>query len=262
MNIALILSGGTGTRVGGETPKQYIKVCGCPVIGYCMDVFMRHPKIDAVQIVADGRWQKVIESCLDEMRQKSSVDMEAGTDIQKQYHKWRGFSEPGENRQLSILNGLEDILSYARREDIVLVHDAARPLVTEQLITDCLAAIQGHEGVLPALPMKDTVYQSEEGNKISSLLDRDRIFAGQAPEAFVLGRYYDANRVMLPERILAVKGSTEPAVLAGMDVVMIAGDEANFKITTQQDLRKFEEIISVQAGGWLKENGIEHEAQI
>ncbi len=250
MNIALILSGGTGTRMGMGIPKQYIGVKGKPIIAYCLETLLLHESIDAVQIVADQMWRETILQCMASLR------------VQGAEEKFRGFSEPGKTRQLSILNGLEDIRKYAGDSDYVLVHDAARPLVTERLITDCLAAIQGHEGVLPALPMKDTVYQSEEGNKISFLLDRDRIFAGQAPEAFVLGRYYDANRVMLPERILAVKGSTEPAVLAGMDVVMIAGDEANFKITTQQDLRKFEEIISVQAGGWLKENGIEHEAQI
>lgn len=233
MNIALILSGGTGTRMGMGTPKQYIGVKGKPIIAYCLEILLLHKSIDAVQIVADEMWRETVLQCM------------ASLCVQGAEEKFRGFSTPGKTRQLSILNGLEDIRKYAGDSDYVLVHDAARPLVTERLITDCLAAIQGHEGVLPVLPMKDTVYQSEEGNKISSLLDRDRIFAGQAPEAFVLGRYYDANRVMLPERILAVKGSTEPAVLAGMDVVMIAGDEANFKITTQQDLRKFEEIISV-----------------
>lgn len=235
MNIALILSGGTGTRVGSEIPKQYIMVCGKPVINYCLDVFLNHPDIDAVQIVADRRWQEFVRKCLNKPEQE---EMEKD----RRYRKWKGFSEPGENRQLSILNGLEDILVYADKGDIVLIHDAARPMVTEEFVTDCLVAIEGHEGVLPTLPMKDTVYQCKGGKRISSLLDRDKIFAGQAPEAFVLGRYYEANRAMLPDRILKVKGSTEPAVLAGMDVIMIEGDERNFKITTQEDLKRFQEL--------------------
>lgn len=244
MNIALILAGGTGTRVGGEIPKQYTTVCGKPVIGYCLHVFLKHPEIDAVQVVAAHRWWEFIEACRDETGQGGTEKSDAGKNRQTWYHKWKGFSEPGENRQLSILNGLEDIFSYADREDVVIIHDAARPMVTGQLITDCLAAIEGHEGVLPTLPMKDTVYQSKGENRVSSLLDRDHIFAGQSPEAFMLGRYYDANQAMLPERILTVKGSTEPAVLAGMDVIMIDGDEKNFKITTQQDLRRFQEIVA------------------
>lgn len=247
MNIALILSGGTGTRVGGEIPKQYITVGGLPVIGYCLRAFLNHAKIDAMQIVADCRWQEFIRGCVQKAGHGANAQQETENTNKNGricHTKWRGFSEPGENRQLSILNGLEDILSYADREDIVIIHDAARPMITGKLITDCLEAIQGHEGVLPVLPMKDTVYQSMGENRISSLLDRSSIFAGQAPEAFVLGRYYEANRAMLPKRILEVRGSTEPAVLAGMDIIMINGDEANFKITTQQDLKRFQKIAA------------------
>ncbi len=247
MNIALILAGGTGARVGGEIPKQYITVCGRPVISFCLHVFLNHPEIDAVQVVADYRWRALIETCVCEAKRQGETPVEkdeSEKDGQTRHHKWKGFSEPGGNRQLSILNGLEDILAYADREDVVVIHDAARPMITGEFISECLAAIRGHEGVLPALPMKDTVYQSGSGRRISALLDRDRIFAGQAPEAFVLGCYYDANRALLPERILEVKGSTEPAVLAGMDVVMINGDEKNFKITTQEDLKRFEEIVA------------------
>lgn len=244
MNIGLILSGGTGTRVGSEIPKQYITVCGQPIIGYCLEAFLGHPEIDAVQIVAAHEWRGLIEACLKKIAGRAGDQPElsdSGKRAEEPFLKWRGFSEPGENRQLSILNGLKDMLLYADREDVVIIHDAARPMVTEKFITDCLAAIKGHEGVLPVLPMKDTVYQSKGDNRVSSLLDRDHIFAGQAPEAFVLGRYYDASCAMLPERILSVKGSTEPAVLAGMDVIMIDGDERNFKITTQEDLKKFQE---------------------
>ena len=80
----------------------------------------------------------------------------------------------------------------------------------------------------------------EEGKKIDALLNRSQIFAGQAPEVFRLGRYYEANQVLLPEKILTINGSTEPAILAGMDVVMIPGDEGNFKITTKADLERFQ----------------------
>lgn len=240
MNIALILSGGTGTRAGGNIPKQYIAVCGRPVIGYCLDVFWNHPKIDAVQIVADCGWREVITAYMEEMRQRRNGWQENKAAAQKYCDKWRGFSEPGKNRQLSILNGLQDILCYADRADTVIIHDAARPLVSEKQITACIEAVRaGHDGALPVLPMKDTVYFSEDGGRITSLLERDKLFAGQAPESFVLGKYYEANKALMPDRILGINGSTEPAVLAGMDVIMIEGDERNFKITTQEDLQKF-----------------------
>ena len=88
------------------------------------------------------------------------------------------------------------------------------------------------------LPVKDTMYMGD-GKRICSLLDRERIYAGQAPEVFLLGKYYEANRALLPNRILSVNGSSEPAVAAGMDISLSEGDEENFKVTTQKDMELF-----------------------
>ena len=87
--------------------------------------------------------------------------------------------------------------------------------------------------------MKDTVYFSEDGKCISSLINREKVYAGQAPEVFRLVPYIKANEALLPTEILAVNGSTEPAIMAGMDIVMIPGDENNYKITTMADMKKF-----------------------
>ncbi len=221
MVTALILSGGSGTRLGADIPKQYIKVYDRPVISYCIEQLSRHEKIDGIQIVAAPQWQETILGCL------------------KQYDKNKKFckfSTPGENRQLSIYNGLMDIRSYAGDSDIVMIHDAARPFLSAQMITDSLNAIQGHDGVLPVLSMTDTIYKSTDGRQISALINRSEVYAGQAPETFRLGKYYEANKRLFPDRIREIYGSTEPAVLAGLDVVMIPGDEQNMKITTQTDL--------------------------
>ncbi len=228
MNTALILSGGTGSRVGADIPKQYIKVHGKPIIQYCLETIACHERIDAIQIVADSIWQDFII----EYRKDSVFE-----------RKFKGFSLPGVNRQLSIWNGLEEIRKYASDQDLVFIHDAARPLISRDLISECLKAAAGYDGVLPVLPMKDTVYMSEDGEKITSLLERNQIFAGQAPEVFVLGAYYRANQLLFPEKIFKINGSTEPAVLAGMKIRMIPGDEKNFKITTKEDMDRFEEIV-------------------
>ena len=111
------------------------------------------------------------------------------------------------------------------------------------MITDCLKAIEGYDGVIPVLPMKDTVYESVDGKTISRLLNRSQIYAGQAPELFRFGSYYEANRRLFPERILEINGSTEPAVIAGMKMAMIPGDENNFKITTKADLERLRTIL-------------------
>lgn len=228
MNVALLLSGGTGTRLGADIPKQYIEVGGKPMIAYCIELLSLHAGIDAIRIVAAPEWQKLITESLKD------------SDINK---KFCGFSCPGENRQLSILNGLEDIKNEIREVSLVLVHDAARPLLSEKLVTDCLNATMGHDGVLPVLPMKDTVYASTDGKCITSLLKRSEIYAGQAPELFCFEKYYEANIRLLPDAIRQINGSTEPAIMAGMDIAMIPGDENNFKVTTQADLERFREIV-------------------
>ena len=129
--------------------------------------------------------------------------------------------------------------SEAKPDDLVIIHDAARPCLTKKLLQECICAAEGHDGVLPVLPMKDTVYYSEDGVHVSGLLQRSNVLAGQAPEVFRYGKYLEANQALLPEKILQVNGSTEPAVLAGMDIVTIPGDEKNYKVTTQEDLKRF-----------------------
>lgn len=239
MNIALILSGGSGLRVGSSIPKQYIEVAGRPIITYCIKTLSAHEAVDAIWIVAEKEWQEKIISWLKMYGLESKV---------------KGFSMPGKNRQLSILNGLEDIVSFAGDDHCVMIHDAARPCLSQQMITACFDGITGYDGVLPVLPMKDTVYLSEDGRTITSLLDRKQIFAGQAPEVFVLGKYLAANRELLATEcenakgkkqpaILSINGSTEPAIMAGLDVAMIPGEEANFKITTKEDLERFRKLV-------------------
>ena len=228
MRIALILSGGTGLRMNMDIPKQYIKVDNKPVFMYTYEALAKHKDIDGIWIVADRTWRSAIDKWIKEARL---------------FDKLRGFSNPGANRQLSIYNGIKDISEFASSTDMVLIHDAARPLISEELISKCFDAIKNCDGVIPTIPMKDTVYLSRDGKKITSLLNREQIYAGQAPEVFLLGKYLAANTALLPDKIYTINGSTEPAVMAGMKIDMIAGDEQNFKITTQNDLQRFMGII-------------------
>ena len=133
--------------------------------------------------------------------------------------------------------------AYGEEDVNVLIHDAARPFLTGELIQKCIEALSGHDGVLPVLPMKDTVYYSDNGNTITSLIRRENVYAGQAPELFRLKPYIQANESLMPDDIMNINGSREPAVMAGMDIVMIPGDESNYKITTKSDYDRFEQRI-------------------
>lgn len=228
LNVALVLAGGTGTRVGSDVPKQYIRVCDKLIITYCLKTIAGSGCIDAIFIVADEMWHDAIIE-------------DARKNVTEFDEKFKGFAVPGENRQLSILNGLREMdgISTCDFAENVLIHDAARPCVTKQMIKACMDGLKMYDGILPVLPMKDTVYISNDGKSIASLIDRKSVVAGQAPESFRYKKYLASNERLLPDEILKVNGSTEPAILAGMNVGTIPGDEKNFKITTKADLQRF-----------------------
>ncbi len=262
MNVAIILAGGTGSRVDSDIPKQFIEIAGQMMITHALAPFGKSELVDNIQIVAPKEWREKIE--FEMFEDPQSVVGE----------KFLGFSDPGENRQMSIFNALKDLkntfdcagendasanvsadtrqnsdlaryMAHSRLTSIdgVIIHDAARPFVTVENIDDCLRALDEHDGAMPVLPMKDTVYFSRSGKRVDELLNRNFIYAGQAPEAFLFAKYYLANEELLPDRILLIKGSTEPAIMAGMDVAMIPGDQRNFKVTTREDLERAKEIL-------------------
>lgn len=239
---AIILSGGTGSRMNTDIPKQYIEVCDRMIITESIRPFLECELVSDIRIVADVMWHdKIIEEykiLSEQYTGTLGLDMsDYGSEVSPfdGIYKFSGFSKPGNNRQLSILNALRDVAE----DCAVIIHDAARPLVSVDLIRCCINALDGHDGVMPVLPMKDTLYYSEDGNSINKLLERDKIYAGQAPEVFCLEKYLKACEELLPDKIMDIRGSTEPAVMAGLDMVMIPGDEKNFKITTKEDLQRY-----------------------
>ncbi|WP_022759213.1 IspD/TarI family cytidylyltransferase [Butyrivibrio fibrisolvens] len=246
MTIAIILAGGTGSRIKSDIPKQFVELSGQMMIMHALAPFGESNLVDNIQIVANESWREKIEDAIFE--DPESVVAE----------KFLGFSDPGENRQLSIYNAMRDLkkmLDCARENDCsakignihiiesVIIHDAARPFVTVENIDECISALDVHDGAMPVLPMKDTVYFSRTGKRVDELMNRSCIYAGQAPEAFRFDKYLAANEDLLPDQILMIKGSTEPAIMAGMDVAMIPGDQRHFKVTTDEDLERAREIL-------------------
>ena len=215
MNTAILLSGGVGSRLQSQIPKQYLNVSGKMVITYSLETLIKSPDIDEIRIVAEGEWR---DSIINEVK-------ELGISTEK----IKDFVTPGSTRQESIWNGLQNIFTHKdgvedtgftkkiedrinrakekdsfKNIDYVMIHDAARPLLTEKMIHECFTAIKNHDGVMPVLPMKDTVYYSKDGVCVSELLERKSLFAGQAPEVFDFNKYYQANLALLPERIYKI----------------------------------------------------------
>lgn len=220
MLYAILLAGGTGSRMGLESPKQYLQLCGRPVISYSLSILNDHPLIDSLVIVAAAPWRSLIQQWMEG----------AGKG------KFLAFTDPGETRQLSIWNALQIIRQGRVQPDTVLIHDAARPLFTKSLLDRCIMALPGHDGVMPMLPAKDTFYLTDGRGRVTQLLNRSALAAGQSPEVFTFKKYYEAHLQYSQAELAKFNGSTEIAVAKGMDVVTVEGEERNIKLTTANDM--------------------------
>ena len=224
MNIAIILAGGTGTRLGGDVPKQYLEVNGKPILAFSLETFQAHSGIDKIVIVANAEWEAYIQ------------------DVLRQYgiEKFAGFAPAGQSRQHSVLNGMRVARSLPGADDetLVLVQDAARPNVSTRMIDESLR-LEGYDAARPVIPIPDTTSYSEDGREITQLLDRDKLYAGQTPETFLLNKFYALHESLSDAELCAVRGSCQLAFSKGLSVRLYEGEHANYKITTMVDLEKF-----------------------
>lgn len=226
MNYAIILSGGIGSRFGTKMPKQYLTVKDKPVLIYTLQKFSHIREINCIVIVAAQQWQDSIKKWINEFGIKISYQ----------------FAEPGSTRQESILNGLKEC-NKSEDDNKVIIHDAVRPLVSCEIIKKCLDVLENADAVMPVIPVQDTIYISNDKRSVTGLLNRDTLFAGQAPEGYKLKKYLEINNKLNKEDMSKIRGSSELAFLGGLKVQLIDGDIANFKITTPYDLERFEQII-------------------
>jgi 2-C-methyl-D-erythritol 4-phosphate cytidylyltransferase/2-C-methyl-D-erythritol 2,4-cyclodiphosphate synthase len=217
--IAIIVGAGRGHRFGGGIPKQYRMLGGVPVLRRTVSAFLSHPDIDAVRPVIHPD---------DETFFREAV---AGLDV----------LDPvpgGATRQDSVRLGLESIENLATRK--VLIHDAARPFVSADVITGVLDGLKSHPGAIPSLPVTDTLKRGV-GDLITETVSREGLFCAQTPQGFRYGELMAAHRKAAG---LALTDDGAVAEHAGMDVVITPGSEDNFKITTQEDLDKAERMLS------------------
>lgn len=228
MNISIILSGGVGSRMGLNIPKQYVLVNDQPVINYCLKTFLDNEMTDVIIIGVAEEWMEFVNEHVAKLNPQKPIY----------------YAMPGETRQYSIYNALKVVKENGFcDDDVVLIHDAARPLVSNELIARCYNGCKEADGIMPVISVKDTTYLSEDGKHIHSLLDRSHLWAGQAPEAFRLGKYLKVHEELSRDELLKINGSTEIAFKAGLNCQMVEGDPMNFKITTPEDLSYFEAIV-------------------
>jgi 2-C-methyl-D-erythritol 4-phosphate cytidylyltransferase len=147
------------------------------------------------------------------------------------------YAKPGISRQHSIHSGLLALKRYGPAR--VVIHDAARPLVTARDITASVRAAAGFDGATPVLPVTDTIYGSADGKTIDKTLCRDGLFAGQTPECYDFEKYLAAHEKLTDDEMSRIRGSSELAARFGMRIALAKGNPDNFKVTTNADLERF-----------------------
>lgn len=216
---ALIVAGGRGARFGGERPKQYELLAGLPVIRRTVLAFRDHPAIDRVRVVIRPQDRDLYQACLGDLNLPDPI-------------------EGGAERQDSVRAGLEALA--ASSPTIVAIHDAARPLVSTATISAVLAAVTTTQGAIAALPMTDTVKQTN-GVRITETLDRSQLWRAQTPQAFpflpVLAAHRAAAGLTLPD-------DAAVAERAGLAVVPITDSAHNLKLTSREDLALAEYLLA------------------
>jgi 2-C-methyl-D-erythritol 4-phosphate cytidylyltransferase/2-C-methyl-D-erythritol 2,4-cyclodiphosphate synthase len=212
--VALLVAAGRGTRFGGEMPKQYLPLLGKPVLRHAAEALLREGGVSAILPVTPVG------------EEASLAAMLAGLPILPPV-------AGGATRQESVLRGLAALESDP--PDVVLVHDAARPVVPAGTIPALLAALADQPGAIPALPVSDTLKRGEDG-RIAATVPRAGLFRAQTPQAFRYADLFAAHRAATAE-------ATDDAQLlemAGRPVALVAGHETNVKITWPEDLARVE----------------------
>jgi 2-C-methyl-D-erythritol 4-phosphate cytidylyltransferase len=226
---AVVPAGGSGTRMGADVPKQFLLLGGVPMLLHSLRVFDRAPSVDTVILVVPR----------DERRR-------ALTDVIERYgvKKVQKVIAGGETRQQSVYNGLKETDPDV---EIVVVHDAVRPFVTEDLIEQSIEAARKGSGAIVAVPMKDTPKQAGLDRQIQRTLDRNQLWMAQTPQTFRRDVLLEAYEKAATENLQA----TDDAALVerlGHKVGIVAGSWENIKITTSEDLIIAEAILASRQG--------------
>ena len=234
--IALIIAGGIGSRMGQDIPKQFLTVNEKPIIIYTLEAFQNHPEIDSIAVVCVSGWEHVL----------------------KAYAKQFGIAKleyvvtGGDCGQSSIRNGIFELEKHFDANDLVLIHDAIRPMVSKQIISDCIATTREHGCAITAIPCAEAMLYTDNQITSDTLYPRDNLKRTQTPQGFPLGRLCALHRRALECGITDSVASCTLMVEMGEKVHFCRGSEKNIKLTTVDDLDIFKALLSVKHDNYLK----------
>lgn len=235
--IALIIAGGVGNRMHQEIPKQFLTVNEKPVIIYTLEAFEKHPEIDSISVVCVDGWEQALRA------------------YAKQYNinKLQYVIPGGINGQDSIRNGVYELEKHYDKDDLVLIHDAIRPMVSDEIISDNIRVAQESGNAITVIPCAEAMLQTENGISSTGSFPRDNLKRTQTPQAFRIGDICDLHKRALEVGITNSIASCTLMIEMGQQVFFSKGSEKNIKLTTLEDIDIFKALLAAKRSNWLKE---------
>ena len=238
MNIALLIAGGSGNRMGQDIPKQFMHVDGCQIVIHTMRCFQTHPDVDAIAVVCLKGWETVLQAyanqfCIDKL-------------------KW--IFSGGKTGMESIHNGVYGLKEVGcNDEDLVLIHDSVRPLLGQDIISSNIAICKAYGYAITGIQCREAILESEDGFTTDKSIPRDKLIRTQTPQTFRLGNIIKVHEMAKVKGIIdSVASCTLIAEIGGIEMHIVPGSEKNIKITTVEDLEILKALMHINKDEWLK----------
>lgn len=235
-NIALLLAGGSGNRMNQDIPKQFLTVNERPVIIYTLEAFEKHPEIDAIAVVCVEGWEQVLWA------------------YAKQFNilKLKYVIPGGSTGQESIRNGVMELEKHFAYTDFVLVHDAIRPMVSAEIISDSIRVAREFGNAITVIPCAEAMLQTEDGESSTGSYPRECLKRTQTPQTFRIGDICELHRRAQKAGISNSVASCTLMIELGEKVYFSTGSEKNIKLTTVEDIDIFKALLAAKRSDWLK----------
>lgn len=239
-NIAIIIAGGSGSRMGQNIPKQFINVYDKPVLIYTLEGFQRHPMIDAIEVVCIEGWEKVLQAYANQFN----------------ISKLQWIAKGGDSAQESIRNGVYNLEGKVNDDDIIIIHDGIRPMIDDSVLTDVINKAEEYGNAVTSMPYNEQIFvvDKDDENTTTQFIPRETLRRVSTPQAYrydlLNTKYHEAYA-----KNIGIHGShyaNTMMVELGVKLYLAKGSDKNIKLTTKDDLELFKGYMTKEKDTWLK----------
>lgn len=229
MNIALVIAGGSGKRMGQDIPKQFLEVNGKPILVYTLEAFQNHPLIDAIEVVCIDGWHDVLR----EYAKKYDIT------------KLKWIVLGGETGQQSIRNGVFNLEGKCGENDVIIVHDGIRPIVDDSVLTDVIEKSKEYGNAVTSMPYNEQIFLIDDDISTTQYIPRETLRRVSTPQGYKFGKldwaYHEAFK-----KNIGISGSSYTNTMMvelGERLYFAKGSEKNIKLTTKEDIEMFKALL-------------------